>query len=159
LLERQGACHNVNMQKHTPEVVLSEVIVRQVAAASLAPGCTPARIAEQTGLSLYQVRKVMAREDFKKYLKDLAEEALAPAKAKLRNAFSNMADSVISAMENNLAENNMEAVKVALKVMGMMDEEKVAGDTQINVVLPGAQVTKEVTSEVVSGIEVQDNQD
>jgi hypothetical protein len=152
------------MQKHTPEVVLSEVIIRQVATASLAPGCTPAKISEQTGLSVYQVRKVMAREDFKKFLKELTEEALAPAKLKLKHAFSDMADSVITAMHKNLDEGNMEAVKVALKVMGLMDEEKVTGDTTIQVMMPGSQkAVKDIPAtaqEVPSdGTEVQNRQD
>jgi transcription initiation factor TFIIIB Brf1 subunit/transcription initiation factor TFIIB len=124
-------------QQHIPEIVIDTVLVKKVAA--IAATLASAReIAEQAGISEYICKKVMARADFKDELKKIAEDSTAAAKHVLKSELGKMVREVLRVIKHNLELNSLEAVKIYFKALGIEQEETKTGDTQINVLLPGA---------------------
>lgn len=137
-----------------PEVIINEAIIAQ-AAALAATGATTQQIATQLGMSKYHAKKVMSYPEFKKQVKAIGDEAVNNAKQIIRSQTSDLANEVARVLKARLEENDLEAVKVALKVIGFEQEEQNRGDTNIVVQLPGS-VEKHVESEFAVIGETQD---
>lgn len=137
-----------------PEVIISEAIVKQVAA-SAATGATVGQIAASLALSKYHVKKIMATNDFKTLVRGIGDEAVNNAKQVIRANTSDMAAEVTRVLKERLEDNDLEAVKVALKIIGFDQQEQTKGDTNIVVQLPG-QVEQVIESEYHE-IESSDN--
>jgi hypothetical protein len=120
-----------------PEVVIDELVVKQVAALS-ATGASPVAIAEQLGMSRYQVKKIIASGRYAEIVKDIGDEVVKGAKQVIRSKTSELAKEITRVLTERLADNDLEAVKVALKIIGFDNsDDKDKGDTNINVILPG----------------------
>ena len=91
-------------------------------------------------LSYPSVRRIMASPEF-----------TAEIKAVVRNRVARLADKMVSVLEAQLAEGNLDAVKVGFKVLSVLDPEPEArGESVVNVILPGAApAPKDVIAEVV----------
>lgn len=129
--------------------VINTVLAKQIAGLALIK--TPQKaISEQLGLTAYQVGKIMASDEFKAALKEIGDASVAEAKQTIRAQTSKLAQEVTRVLTAKLQEDNLEAVKIALKIIGFDEEEKVTGDTNISVVLPGvAAPVKTVESDVI----------
>ncbi len=114
-------------------------------------GCTARQISERTGLTTYQVRKIQGSESYKATVQKFQKEVFDASIQKLRSKFSKMVDKVVSVVEHHLDENNLEAVKVFGKFIGVEKEEKATGDTNISLVLPGSSAAKFVKAGVKDG--------
>lgn len=120
----------------SPEVTISDLVIKQVSA-SAATGATIGQIATQLSLSKYHVKKIMAMPEFKKIVKDIGDEAVNNAKQVIRSSTSELAAEVSRVLKERLEDNDLEAVKVALKIIGFDQQEQSKGDTNIVVQLPG----------------------
>lgn len=138
--------------KNLPE----EVVTRQVAALA-ASGASRTVIASQLGLSLYKVKAVMASDEFKQLVTDIGDEATRTAKQQIKASVGNLATEVARVLKEQLQENNLEAVKIALKVMGFDQAEEQKGDTNIQVILPGQE--KNVIEGEFRAIETESDKD
>lgn len=129
----------------TPEVVISDLVVKQ-AAAQAATGATITQIAASLGISKYHVKRIMQTPKFKAVIKDIGDEAVTNAKQVIRSKTGELAQEVSRVLKERLEDNDLEAVKVALKIIGFDSQETERGDTNIVVQLPGIQ-EKTVTAE------------
>lgn len=121
----------------TPEVVISEAVLKQ-AAALAAQGATIKQIAERLGVSQFITKKMMANPDFKHWIKEIGDEALNNAKQIIRAKTSDLANEVTRVLKARLEEDDLEAVKIALKVIGFdQPQDTGKGDTTLVVNLPG----------------------
>lgn len=138
--------------------VIDEIILRRIAiaAATLMPAT---KIAEEVGLSPYQVRRLMGTPKFREVLKELSDMETGMARLAMRTEVSKLANEALRVIREQLGENSLEAVKIALKIMGLdAVEDKSNGPTTISVVLPGQQAPmKEFTSEAID-VTVQDEE-
>jgi hypothetical protein len=140
-----------------PEVVIDELVVKQVAALS-ATGASPVAIAEQLGMSRYQVKKIIASGQYAEVIKDIGDEVVKGAKQVIRSKTSELAKEITRVLTERLAENDLEAVKVALKIIGFDNsDDKDKGETNINVILPG-QSNEQVIEPEFRTLEETDNE-
>ena len=121
----------------TPSVIIDETIIKQVAASAVL-GSSVNQMATELGISRFQVRKVMNMPEFKAIMQDLGNDSINTAKQAIRAKTADMAAEVTRVLMEQLKENSLEAVKIALRIMGFDNEERQVADTQINVVLPGS---------------------
>jgi hypothetical protein len=141
-----------------PAVVIDELVVKQVAALAIS-GASPKAIADELGITPYQARKILASDNCKQLIKTVGDEALAQAKSIIRTETSKLAVEVMRALRAKLAKDDLDAVKVALRVLGLdQPEEKDTGNTHISVVLPGQSQPAKPDIEVTDyGVEIQDD--
>lgn len=126
------------MARKALDAVTDEVVIKQLAAASVM-GATMAQMMEQTGLNKYQINKTTSTPEFKKYLKEVGDEALSQAKQIIKSNTSKLATEITRVLTEELQNNSLEAVKIAIKIIGFGEEEnKQQQDTQIIVNLPGS---------------------
>lgn len=132
------------------KLVIDELLTRQVASL-LASGANNTQIANELQISATMVRKISAMPETKAMLKEVGESALAGAKALIRQRTAKLAEKIVDVIEAQLAEGNLDAVKIGLKVLGFSDQEQVVqGAQNLTVVLPGASASRpaiEVESE------------
>lgn len=119
------------------DVVTKELHTKKVAALA-DTGLSARQIAEETHLSIWQVKRIMASDEFKLTLRDMADKAVADVAAKWRLQVSKLLPKMLKVIENRLEKDDLEAVKVGLKSLGIGSEEKVQGDTSISILLPGS---------------------
>ena len=120
-----------------PPKRLDEALYVQVAALA-ATGATRNAIAKQLEISPFYVNRIFKSEEFQKQVRDIAEEAVGTAKNTIRFRVAELATDVLNALTYQLRDkSSIEAVKVALKVLGFGEDEQVKNDTNIQVVLPG----------------------
>ena len=128
------------------DVQITDVIIKQVAALS-ATGASILEISEQLHISRYHAKKITLQPEFKKIIRDIGDDAVATAKQLLRTKTGELANEVYRVIRERLEDNDLEAAKVVLKIIGFDQQEQTQGDTQINVVLPGQAEVKTVDSE------------
>lgn len=123
---------------------LQQSLSKQVAAIMLAGGNI--HNASQTlGVSRRKIQNIILTDEYKAIVNQAGDEALGTAKTFLRREVSKLAHKMIEVINSKLDEGSLEAVKIGLKVMGFDNEERVEGDTNIQVVLPtGAEKAIEV---------------
>ncbi len=134
-----------------PETLLTEVVVKQVAALAVS-GATPGEIAAKLGMTKWQVKKAMQLPAYKAYMKEVGDAALSTAKEFIRAEMGKLSKEIMRVIRTQLEEkDSLDAVKIALKVVGFDQEEQVKGDTTLNVIMPGANKpeTKDVPNLVI----------
>jgi len=130
-----------------PPVVVQEVVVQQVAALAVT-GATRNAICKTLGVTPQFLARTYQSDEFKKQVKLIGDDAVESSKNVIRTRVANLSDKIMTALEEGLENGSVEAIKVALKVIGFGEEEKVQGDTQIQVILPGQAQEKSIDVEV-----------
>lgn len=111
------------------------------------------RIAEALNITRYRVGKIKASPEFKAYLKEVKEKNSAVASALFMDKLESLAPLAFAALEHNLKELKLDAVRVFAEIAGLnKKEEAVQHDSTIQILMPGAQEPQviDVKSEVVS---------
>lgn len=112
-----------------------ELAIRKIA--SLADtGLQPKDIAAKLKLTVHQVKRLQASDEYKALMIEVGDKYLAEAKTKWSQGMARMLDKCLRVIERNLDEGNLEAVKIAIKSLGISEAEKSTGDSTINIVLP-----------------------
>lgn len=117
-----------------PEVM--EALAKEVAALSLV-GTTHLQIASALNISLHRVKIIMKTPEFKQYLQEISDEAMSAAKQIIRKRFSDLAPKAVAVITRKLEEDDLEAVKLVLKGIGIEQDTSQVQDTNIVVQLPG----------------------
>lgn len=118
------------------DVEAKEILAKKIAA-MYATGITSERaIAKELQVSPYVVRKVRESPEYLNVVKGIGDEVLTQAKGLIRSETAKLAKEAIRVLKAQLKDNNLDAVKVALKVLGFEDKNEEKGDTNIQVVLP-----------------------
>lgn len=123
--------------KNSP--VITPDFIRQVAALAVT-GATQVDIAEALGTTKKTVAKALALPETKDIMAEITEDAVAAAKIKLKSKISSLADAVYDALRYQIEKKkSVQAVQVALKVMGVEQAEDATGPGNITVYLPGVE--------------------
>lgn len=131
---------------------LKDAVTKQVAALRIS-GMSKEEIANKIRISRRQVDNVIKSDEYKVIITEIGESAVMEAKNVLKRRVSELVPQAYEALKNNLAEDNMEAVKVVFKAVGLeQKEESAQGDTSITILMPGQQEPKDVNAD----IEVED---
>lgn len=122
-------------QERNAELV-EQTQAQQIAGLALMGG-SEAGIGKQMGLSRHRVRKIMAGEEFKAIMHDLAVKstdfAVQAFKAKM-NALEPLA---YAALKQNLEDGKIEAVKVWAGMVGLDRNDEEKAQAPITIVMPG----------------------
>ncbi len=123
----------------TPEVT------RQIAMRK-AIGTSLRELETEFGFSRPVINRVLSSELAKSVIKGVIDDAVAGAVISIRRRLADMTDIAMSALEHNLKEQNLEAVKIFFKGLGMDAVEKeVRNQSQgITVILPGQKAPKDI---------------
>lgn len=137
------------MPKQLPSTEITNEMIKKVAICA-ATGATVNAISTETGISRHLIRKIMFTPKFKEELRVTTDEVTSQAKTYLRAEISKLSHEVFRVISDQLREkNSLEAVKIALKIMGFEnEEEKKQGDTNIVVKLPGQVSLKDVANDI-----------
>lgn len=120
-----------------PPVIMDELVLKQIAAVAIS-GASYRQIADTLGISRTLVKKACESPKFKELVAKIGDEELAPAIVRAKSRISKLLDKAMIVLEHHLDQNNLEAVKLVFKSIGLDNTETGAGDSTINVILPGA---------------------
>lgn len=121
-----------------PELPIAEMTIKQVAAMA-ATGASRNEIADQLKISRYTASKIMTLPLFKIVVKEIGDEAVSNAKQIIRSKTGFLAQKIMEVLTARLEKDDLEAVKVALKIMGFDQSDAPKGDTTFTIQLPGVQ--------------------
>lgn len=125
--------------------MIEESLVQQVAALSF-QNVPEYRIAEELKITRYRVRKIRSSEEFKQHIKTLGEEAMTLALNSFRSKVEKLEPLAFEALEHNLKEKKLDAVRVFGDIIGIKNKDGGNQDEQqgpLVVLLPG-QKKKEI---------------
>jgi hypothetical protein len=119
--------------------VVEESLTQQVAALAF-QNIPEYKIAEELKITRYRCRKILASKEFKDIVREIGEDAVVLAKNYIKDKVAKLSPEIYETIRINLVEKrSMEAVKVALKVVGFEQEEEVKqAATMMQIILPGA---------------------
>lgn len=124
--------------------VIDDALIKQIAAIALT-GANRKDISQQLGVSDHYVRRVFKDDRFKNEIKSISEDVVETAKQSLRVRMSELSNDVMKAITIQLRRKySMDAVRVAMKILGFGEEEVQRGDTNIQLIMPGSKPAKEV---------------
>lgn len=125
-------------------------MIKQLAAAALSGTVTIAALSRQFNLPRHTVKKIINSPEYTEVLGKMTDDEIMPVINRTRAKITKLGDKAVKVLEKHLEEDNLEGVKLVLKVMGLDNkpEEKQA-DTNINVILPGSS-EKDVPSIVIN---------
>lgn len=95
-------------------------------------------------LSRRQVERLRQHAMYKRVLTEYTEGLVKSAIAELKLGVSKLIPKVLTAIENALEADNMQAVPHALKILGVTEEEPQKQAQAIQVIMPGAKAPKEI---------------
>lgn len=106
-------------------------------------------IAKKLSISRSKVQTIQRKPEYKALFDDMVNETVGTAKGVIKHETAKLASEVMRVLITQLRDkDNLEAVKIALKVLGVDQlEEQEKGGTSINLVLPG-QAVKTVVSDM-----------
>lgn len=111
-------------------------------------GMSQKDIMKELNITHWHLRKITTHDSFKMLLAQIGDEYISNAKRKWLTHCAKLLDKCADVLMQNLDEGDLDAVKIALKSLGIGNEEIKTGDTAINVILPGSSKPKEVASHV-----------
>jgi hypothetical protein len=130
------------------QIYTDEVLVRQVVALALL-NKTRVEMAKELNVHHATIGKIVNSDKFKELIAEVGDEALTQAKTYVRVQMGRLVTDAVNVIKKNLKEGNLEAAKVVFKTVGLDNEENRVGETNLTVVLPGAD--EKPTIEVDSG--------
>lgn len=129
----------------TPDVIEENEIVK--IAGLLMAGRSVRQVADELKISHPKVTRIIKTSKFKEYVKDINDEGRNMAVTQIRQSMYGLAPKITEAINNLLERNSAEGVKIALRVMGALEqEEQDAKAAPLTVVFPTTKVEKEVAS-------------
>lgn len=133
---------------NTKPIPLTPVLIAQ-AVALAASGATTHAIGKELGIPDSTVRRIQKLPEYNKELETMGSEVLVAARNRIKAEVGKLSNEIIRVLRAQLEDkDSLEAVKIALRVVGFDDEAGPAQETNIQVVLPGqAQDTIEVNSD------------
>ena len=94
------------------------------------------QIMEELKLNKHEFYRLKKSPEYKAVLREISDEATGNAVSVWKSSMTGLIHEAHRALREQLADNNLEAVKIVLKSIGMDAQEKAQGDTSITVVLP-----------------------
>lgn len=134
-----------------------EVIVQQVAALC-ALGRSAKQISEELNITVREVKRISEMPTCKEVVRKIGMEAMEGAKSAIKSRTAGLVDAIMSNLETNLKKNNLNAVPIAINILGFTKEDVMQGDTTIQIVMPGQDVPKTITPdyrEVITDVTIQ----
>lgn len=127
--------------------LVEEAFHKQIATLMIS-GLKPSEIAKQLNTTTYRISRVLKTDEFKDYLKEVTETLVATAANTWKSAMQERISESIKVIDHHLKNNNLEAVKLVMKSIGIEKPEQQIQSGALTVVLPGAPVEKEVKAEI-----------
>lgn len=139
------------MTEEKKALIVNEMIITQVASLAIA-GQSASAIGRQLGMSSRFVSKVLAHPDYKALMQRTADKELVPVIVRAKAELAKLVNKAIKVVEEQLDDGNLQAAAMVFKSIGLDETSDKAGDTSINVILPGAapRETKDVDSLIVN---------
>lgn len=128
-----------------PPKPVTTVLVKQ-AASIIATGGNVADVARSLDITHHRAKRLVDGDECRKYMNEIGNEALSTAKERIRKGTAGMVDDILDTIRKHLKDGNLQAIPHALKILGFTESEGEVKDTTINLVLPGQQVVKDVTT-------------
>lgn len=102
--------------------VITDARIKQVAAAIIANKSMP-KIVEELKLTPYMVNKIKKTSQFKDYLKEITDTVIEDSRTTFKHEIAKRTAKVLKALDEELegGKGRMEAIKTALRVMGVLD--------------------------------------
>lgn len=123
-----------------PEVVIDELLTRQIASAMLDnQSATFAQIAKTLNIPTMLVRKVCLSAKFKDIITKAGQDELGPALARAKVKMARLADKAMTVIEQQLDDGNLNAALAVLKGIGMDEQVDKQVDQTLTIILPGAE--------------------
>jgi hypothetical protein len=129
----------------TGQEVAKESLAKQVGAL-LASGLSFNAVAKEMRISARKVVSLSNTEQAKRVMIDMGSGAVESARLRIKAGAARLSDKILETIEHHLDEKNIHAVPIALKVLGFGEEQGDSRPTSFTVVLPGAEVPKDVTA-------------
>lgn len=105
--------------------------------------------AKQLGLTVYQIRKMEEKEEFKDLIRELSEQMVKEAVNTWKGSVSKLIPKALAALEKNLDLGKIEAVKVVMSSIGLDKVENQNSGGTLQVILPDyTKVEKKVDVEI-----------
>lgn len=123
-------------------------------------GAGEPKISQELSITRHKVRKIIASDEYKNFLKEMGEKACNEASASFRNRMVELEPLAYAALRENLKNKKLDAVRLWAEVSGAKVGKDNQGDDSpgvINIVLPGEQPKEKDVSEKV--IEVSSGQE
>lgn len=135
-----------NNDELDPKKGITAALVRQVAVLSIS-GCSPNSIAKTLGITKWYVTKIQADQRHIDIVSALGEEALQSAQRQIKSETAKLAGEVMRVLRELLKKNNVDGLKIAIKLLGLDNREQEAPNTQsLTVILPGQKAPDIVVS-------------
>jgi hypothetical protein len=125
------------------KTVEEELITKKLAALA-GTGMSQRDMAKECNITPYQVKRIMNSDHFKELVTKIGDTYLEDAKNKWNVGVSKLMDKCLTVLRNRLDNNDLEAVKVAIKSIGIGNETQSTGDTNLTVVLPSTKEENEI---------------
>jgi hypothetical protein len=118
LTHEELAALDQEIQQSTGDKI-NDAVLKRAAAFAIANGDNKTAMGKALKLTPYQINKLYKSEQFKKYVDDIGNDAVASIKASTKAQMAKMQDLAMKALTKNLKGESLEAVKVWLKAVGL----------------------------------------
>lgn len=124
------------------QTVIDESLTRQIATVMLT-NASVAECARKLAISPSAVKTILASDKYKEIVAKEAEQELGPALAKAKAQLARLSTKAVAAIERALDEGSardaLQAATIVLKSVGLHEEERQQQDTQLTIIMPGAE--------------------
>lgn len=128
--------------------IQDEILAAKIAAITVAtPSVGIKALSTQLGVGITVVRRILASEGYRSLMSNMARGQIAPILDKVKSDIFNLGQEAVRVLKARLADDDLEAAKVVLKVMALDAPVDAQPDTQLTVIVPGVRQEKEVLSE------------
>lgn len=127
--------NEVTLEK-TSKFEIEDAQIRTVASMVIS-GSSINRIAQELSTTRHHIKKIMNTQQFRDLVKEQSEEVLITARNTLKAAITERVPELIRVLDKHLKDDNLEAVKLAFKSLGMEAVEQQQASSNLTVVLPG----------------------
>lgn len=126
--------------------LLNEVLTKQVVTLKLNNVSTK-DIANQLKTTQYSIKKIIDSEEFRLHLRELSDRLVDTAANTWKASISELVVEAKRVLKDKLAENDLEAVKIVVRSLGVEKQESVVQQGNIQVILPDYTQAKTITVE------------
>jgi hypothetical protein len=135
-------------------VELTEEMLQKQIAASLASGVALSAIAKELGINYNKAKRISNSEMVKRTMLEIAEEAVGVAKHQIKANTAHLVEGIMDTIKHHLNNKNLNAVPIALKILGFEEKEQKDQPSQFTIVLPGAEAPKDITPQYEEVVDV-----
>lgn len=127
--------------------ILNEVRDRQLASL-LVSGLSVSAAAKEIKLSAAQAHRIMETEEFRAALREISDKLLANSANTWKAAISQLVTKSIEVLKNKLDQNDLEAVKLVVRSLGVEKQAEAPMQGNISIILPDYSQPKHVDIDV-----------